>query len=552
MTYATAQSGDILLHPRHVRPDGIQHVAATLGESMVAIRPDLSPGPLLAKSWDISEDGLTWTWQIRDDVWFRESCGPKQNESCGHMTVHDIFWSYREYHEGSHHPAARLIGQFWVGKDGGHQKIIDDYTVEIGTGKPVLQELAFNFMRHLGDYSTSIVSREQMQQLFEANGGNWDDRYQEDDPGTEADESLLITPEYQKAVNQASYIDAATGPWQLQELRRRETVKFKAVENHWRQTPHFAQFNMYFVPESSIRTAIFQAGQVDLMEISPDMIPGVQAAEGAEIIVWPNAVQVRLNFHDRDYYANVGNPAREPSCVYAWVSCNEDSTSREWQNAVKIRKALAIAIERQEIVEDVLSGHGEPMHMMDWLGHETAADPRWTHEYDPDLARKLLAEAGYGPDNPLRVSLRTTKSTHNEESCRAVAKYWKAVGVTVGGHPYGPISCHSANRRLTPALATTDYLNAPDPEHPAFTYYPSRHSWLIGNSIDLLTETDPARVREKELRTYGWLYDNVMSFGLLSMHALWAVGNRVDPDWRPIDYSELDRLSGFEYIKHRQ
>ena len=43
-----------------------------------------------------------------------------------------------------------------------------------------------------------------------------------------------------------------------------------------------------------------------------------------------------------------------------------------------------------------------------------------------------------------------------------------------------------------------------------------------------------------------------MAFGLYSIHGIWPVGKRLDPEWTPIDFSELSSPQAFEYIKHRE
>ena len=124
----------------------------------------------------------------------------------GNLTIHDILWNYRERHEGSLNARAGIIGDFWGGNTGGSQKVIDDYTVDIDTGEPWLRERAFQFTRHLGGVSTTIVSMYQTRQIFEDAGGNWDDRYSE--PG-------VVTGEYEAAAKEASKNISATGPWEI-------------------------------------------------------------------------------------------------------------------------------------------------------------------------------------------------------------------------------------------------------------------------------------------------------------------------------------------------
>ena len=142
MNYGVKETGVFERHPRFMSSPRFQYSAVSFGESMVAIQKDLSPGPLLATEWDISDNGQIWTFKVRDDVEF--------HKGYGNLTVHGILWNYRERHEGSLNARAGIIGDFWGGNTGGSQKVIDDYTVDIDTGEPWLRERAFEFTRHLG------------------------------------------------------------------------------------------------------------------------------------------------------------------------------------------------------------------------------------------------------------------------------------------------------------------------------------------------------------------------------------------------------------------
>ncbi len=548
LNYAVKETGVFEGHPRFMSSPRVQYSAVSFGESMVAIQPDLSPGPLLAAEWDISDNGQIWTFKVRDDVEFHHKCGPSGDQSCGNLDIHNILWNYKEWHEGSLNARAGIIGDFWVGNAGGSQTVIDDYTVEIDTGEPWLRERAFEFMRHLGGVSTTIVSMQQTKELVEAAGGSMDD---------------TTTDKYEEGAKKASKNISATGPWVIESHDSGSVWRFKAVENHWRQTPHFAEFNMRSIPEEATRVAAFQTGELDIMEMAFDSLSAVQAVEGTEIVSWPNATQAGLNIYGQTYGVDKeGNPYQHLDCNNAWVSCNEDPTSEEWLNSVKVKKAMSVAINRQEIVDELLSGYGNPLYMRDWMGFDAKADPRWTFEHDPDMARELLAEAGYGPDNPFSITLTTAIRGRpaEVEACEAVGGYWEEVGIDVKFQrvPYATIrpelitrtyqgaTCHSLGQRLTPAIGASNYV-----AKSTFSYG-TEHPWMEKAITDLLSETNPALVAEKERNVYGWMYDNVMAVGIYSVHGIWPVGKRLDKDWRPVDFSELASPQGFEYIKHRQ
>ena len=461
------------------------------------------------------------------------------------MTVEDILWNFTEYYEGALLARAGIIGDYWVGKLGGSQTIIDDYTIEIDGGKSWLQQQVFEYMRHLGGTSTTIVSKKQTQEKVEAAGGSMDD---------------TSTPEYEAGAREASKDIAATGPWEIDSHESGEVWRFKAVENHWRQTPYFAEFNMWSIPEEAARVAGFQTGKLDIMEMGFDSLPTVEAVEGAVIVSWPYGGQVGMNIYGQTYGVDKdGNPYEHLDCANAWVSCDEDPTSEEWQKAVKVKKALAISIDRQAIVDTFLAGLGSPLYLRDWMGHEAKADPRWTHEYDAEMAKQLLAEAGYPDGFSITLTPAIRGAPAEVETCEAVAQYWEAVGIDVNLQrlPYATIrpelitrkyqgaTCHSVGQRLTPAIGASNYV-----AKSTFSYG-TEHPWMEENITDLLSETNPALVTEKERKVYGWFYDNVMAFALYSYDGIWPVGQRLDPQWRPIDFSETKSPSGFEYIKHR-
>ena len=61
MNYGVKETGIFEGHPRFTSSPRVQYSSTSFGESMVTIQQDLSPGPLLAASWEISEDSRIWT-----------------------------------------------------------------------------------------------------------------------------------------------------------------------------------------------------------------------------------------------------------------------------------------------------------------------------------------------------------------------------------------------------------------------------------------------------------------------------------------------------------
>ncbi|MCH7712745.1 MAG: ABC transporter substrate-binding protein [Chloroflexi bacterium] len=520
INYGVVETGIFEGHPRFISSPRYQYVAVTAGEAMVTINPDLTPGPFLATEWSISPDFLTWTWKIRDDVEFQKGYG--------NLTIEDVLYSFQQYHEGALNARAGIIGDYWVGNAGGTQTIIDDYTIEVNTGVPWVPEVAFEFMRGLGGLSTSIVSKKQSDEL---------------------------------TAEVASKDIAMTGPWEIKEFASGNFWKFEAVEDHWRQTPFFKELVLWTIPEESARVAGFQTGNLDIFQMSFDTIPTVEAVEGATIVAWPNAGQAGLNIYGQTYGTDKdGNPYDKLDCTNAWVSCDEDPDSAEWAKAVLVKKAMAISIDRQAIVDELLSGFGNVLYLRDWMGHEGKADPRWVHEYDPDLARELLDEAGFPEGFEITLTPAIRGRPAEVEACEAVAQYWEEIGINVKiqNVPYATIrpslitrqyqgvTCHTVSGRLTPIIGASNYV-----KKSTFSYG-TEHPWMEEKITAALGEVDPAKLTVLEKEIYGWFYDNVMAFALYAHDGVWPVGPKLDPDWTPFGFSEVAQPSGFEYIKHRQ
>jgi len=150
-----------------------------------------------------------------------------------------------------------------------------------------------------------------------------------------------------------------------------------AVEDHWRQTPYFAELVYWTIPEESARIAGFQTETLDSFDMAFDSLPTAEAVDGAQFVGWHNAGQAGLNFYGQTYGLDRdGNEYEFYNPDQAWVSSDPDTDSQAWKDAVNVRKAINIAIDRQTIVDELLSGFGKPQSVRDWMGHEARANPR--------------------------------------------------------------------------------------------------------------------------------------------------------------------------------
>lgn len=105
---------------------------------------------------------------------------------------------------------------------------------------------------------------------------------------------------------------------------------------------------------------------------------------------------------------------------------------------VRLRRALAMTVDRQGLTRQLfnisamtsveslvppgLNGYGDPA-LPDWAA--------WTLEQRLTEARRLFAEAGYGPDKPLPLTIALPRGTEDQQIIAAIASAWQALGVQV-------------------------------------------------------------------------------------------------------------------------
>jgi hypothetical protein len=98
----------------------------------------------------------------------------------------------------------------------------------------------------------------------------------------------------------------------------------------------------------------------------------------------------------------------------------------------KVRLAMAHAINCQEVVDTLYGGYPRCLGNIIWPGVIGATEENTApFEYNPDLARQLLQEANYNPDNLITITGRGTRIPKNVEVYEAIQGYLEDVGMNV-------------------------------------------------------------------------------------------------------------------------
>ncbi|MFC4166279.1 ABC transporter substrate-binding protein [Teichococcus aestuarii] len=170
---------------------------------------------------------------------------------------------------------------------------------------------------------------------------------------------------------------SGTGPFRLARLVPRASAELVRNTRYWNpaRIPKAERVILVCAPDAVMRTNALISGAVDMIETpAPDLVPQLKAG-GMRIV--ENVTPHVWNYH---------------------LSQLEGSPWRD----LRLRKAANLAINREEVVA-LMNGLAKPAAgVVDpsspWFGK-----PSFQVTYDPDAARKLVAEAGFGPRNPLKT-----------------------------------------------------------------------------------------------------------------------------------------------------
>jgi len=207
-----------------------------------------------------------------------------------------------------------------------------------------------------------------------------------------------------------------TGPWKFVSRTIKDEIRFEAFDDYWNKDhrPTVKTLVAKVIPEDLTRVAAFKTGAIDWIDaVPPAMVeefkkmPGVTTAS----FVAPNNMYISMD------------------------ALTKDSRFHD----VRVRQALAHAIDVDAIIKTVLFGQGE--RYVEVGKGETGYDPDLKpYPYDPKKARDLLKQAGFpnGFETPC-YNLTTQREPYMKEMGEAIFAYATAAGIRckVQGQEYG-------------------------------------------------------------------------------------------------------------------
>jgi len=194
-----------------------------------------------------------------------------------------------------------------------------------------------------------------------------------------------------------------TGPFKFVSWTRNDRMVFEANEDYWDGAPKVRRLIIRPVPEAATRLAELQTGNADMItNIPPFLVSQMKDAPNSTVQSVPSG-----------------------RVMFLYVNCLAEGPLKNQ----KVRQALNYAVDRKAIIDNILKGSGVPMavNLTPYhFGYDPSLKP---YPYDPAMAKKLLAEAGYASGLKLVFNSPSGRYLLDKEVSQAIAGMFNAVGV---------------------------------------------------------------------------------------------------------------------------
>jgi peptide/nickel transport system substrate-binding protein len=457
--------------------------------------------PGLATEWKPANEFRTWTFKLRSGVQF--------HEGWGELTAEDVKFTVEQHLK----PDAQGGSAPFFRNNLDRIETPDKLTLVLHF-KTRAWEAASNFTQFVGYQNT--ISKKYVESVGE---------------------------------QKAALHPIGTGSYRHVEGRQGDYHRFEAVPNHWRKTPAFKEMIIRRIPEPTTRLSGLRAGEIDIAQVSGDQLEQARKV-GLRIHAVPNSALnwVILNGQttaDREDYC--------PTCPWA----GDPNDKRSLENARKVRLAMNLAVNKKAIVSGLWKGMGaETPFSYYYYPFHKGYSPDWKiPPYDPERAKRLLAEAGYGSGFEVRVNpMVMVYAADGPDIMEAVALDWEKVGIKAKRFPE-MISTFGPKARLRKTNKTHWVYGSPPFDEPVLAWSRVLHSKGAFNllcdgpydeDIETIMKELDADKRARMSQALGQkLYDDYRGVMLGIKSITWALSRKVSA-WQTLAYVPME--TNYEYV----
>src|SRR2546426_8133746 len=213
---------------------------------------------------------------------------------------------------------------------------------------------------------------------------------------------------------------AGTGSYRYVGRQLGQSITYERVENHWREKPEFQELEIKIAREESTRLALLLSGEAHAGDL-PRELQQKALDRGMQILSSQLATDW-LSVYFGGQFHLPGDPKFQAEVP--------------WHDK-RVRQALNMAINRQEMMATIFTGKGDRMYVSGFQPYLEGWNPAWKeqfdqlHSYNPVQAKALLAQAGY-PPKPLKVKILSYVSPGESELpqvAEALGIYLQEVGI---------------------------------------------------------------------------------------------------------------------------
>lgn len=302
--------------------------------------------------------------------------------------------------------------------------------------------------------------------------------------------------------------DVISGPFFLTDYDNDHYISYEANADYWKGAPKIDKLNIKIMDASQIYAGL-QSGEIDITHHTMTAIPqedydSIEALENVETVY--------------------GSPITNQSAFIQTANITD----------ARVRQALVYAIDRQQLVDQLLKGHGEVVD-----GFLSSASPFFDDSiipisYDPEKAKELLAEAGWDGSQTLRFYVNSGDSTFVNGAQVLVAQ-WAAVGIKVEVQTVDLATLMTVAGTTDYDILAVQYTYAPVDPYPDVDWLLSGEGSWTGYADSEISEALAGTQQTSDIDEITALYsivdnkvqEDVPMFSVYIISAQGAVSNRI-------------------------
>ena len=322
--------------------------------------------PSLAESWDISDDGLEYTFHLRQGVKFHNG---------NDFTAEDVAYTFHRMLTVEGGVNTEFIDQI-KGADellAGETdtlegvEVVDDYTIKV-----TLKEPFAGFLASISSPGVSIYDSE----ATEAAGDQF---------------------------GMAPAVTVGTGPFEFSSWSFNNQLVLTRNEDYWKGASGLPGVVIKIIPDTETQSMMFESGELDILDLdyAADSVDRFTETYPDQIVQGPRV-----------------------GIVYFTMNFNKEP----FQD-VRVRKAVQMSIDRQAILDALYGGRGQVEQGIFPHGLIGFNPDQEEIKYDPEAAKALLAEAGYADGFDMEIAADSSASDTMTMALEIVSDQLAEVGI---------------------------------------------------------------------------------------------------------------------------